>query len=257
MTSDSTENRKLPPFCRNRKSDVYAPREPASGPDLFWSEEYAGHYESMFLHDLLNSAGGLRGYLELLLEVNDPAIMKKYAANSNVLCESLIDEIEYHRQFILAERGRLHLVMTETTADEILQLTALKLNNHSVSKGRHIEILKHCTEKITTDKVLLSRILVNMMKNAIEATKEGGTVTIGTVKFSDALRFGVHNSAVILQDVQNRLFNSQFSTKGNGRGVGVLSIRLLGELLGGVVGFESNEKDGTCFYIDLPLTPPK
>ena len=257
MTSDSSEHQKLPPFCWNRKNDVYTPREPALGHDLFWSKEYAGHYESTFLHDLLNSAGGLQGYLELLLEIDDPVVMKKYAANSNVLCESLIDEIEYHRQFILAESGRLNLVLTETTADEILQLTALKLNNHSVSKGRHIEILKDCSEKITTDKVLLSRILVNMTKNAIEATEEGGTVVLGSFKFSDAIRFGVHNSAVILQDVQNRLFTSQFSTKGNGRGVGVLSIRLLGELLGGVVGFDSSEEDGTCFYIDLPLTSPK
>ncbi|MCL2549573.1 MAG: HAMP domain-containing histidine kinase [Methanimicrococcus sp.] len=255
MTSDSPEHRKLPPFCRIRKNDGRTPCESVSGHEPFWSEEYAGYYESSFLHDLLNSAGGLHGYLELLSEIEDPGIMKKYAANLNVLCESLIDEIEYHRQFVLAESGRLNLVLTETTTDEILQLTALKLNNHAVSKGRSIEVLTDNSEKIVTDKVLLSRILVNMTKNAVEATEEGGTVMIGSFKFNDAIRFVVHNSAVILQDVQNKLFKSQFSTKGNGRGVGILSIRLLGELLGGVVGFDSCEEEGTCFYIDLPLSP--
>lgn len=175
MTSDSPEKRSSSSFP-TRESGACTSRELASGQKPLQPEESTRLYESSFLHDLLNSAGGLRGYLELLLEIDDLAVIKKYAVNSIVLCDSLVDEIEYHRHFVLAESGRLNPVLADTTTAEILQLTALTLSNHAVSKGRHIEILKEGSEKITTDKVLLSRILVNMTKNAIEATEEGGTV---------------------------------------------------------------------------------
>lgn len=252
MTSDSPGNQKLPPLCRAKMEETSAPRKPLLSFDFEWTEESVQRYESSFLHDLLNSAGGLRGYLELLHETDDPSVMKKYAAHSMILCDSLIDEIEYHRQFLLAESGALQPILNETTTDEILQQTALTLKNHAVTKGRHIEILAGHSGKIATDKVLLSRILVNMTKNAIEATEEGGVVMIGSCRFGDIIRFGVHNSAGIPPEIQAQLFTSQISTKGSTRGIGLFSIRLLGAQLGGTVGFESSDSDGTCFYIDLP-----
>ncbi|MPN46151.1 hypothetical protein SDC9_193734 [bioreactor metagenome] len=54
-------------------------------------------------------------------------------------------------------------------------------------------------------------------------------------------------------DSQLQIFNRSFSTKGDGRGLGTYSIRLLGEkYLKGHVGFTSNKNDGTTFFIRLP-----
>lgn len=134
-----------------------------------------------FLHDLLNSVGGLHGFLELMTEIDDPAKLKKYASNALFLCNSLIEDIEYHRDFLRAEAGTFHLVLEETKIRDILESTALKLKTHDVSKGRTIEIAEAPDESVLTDKIVLSRILVNMTKNAVEATEEGGSVQIGAV----------------------------------------------------------------------------
>ena len=223
--------------------------------DVEWTDEDVRLYEFSFLHDLLNSAGGLRGYLELLEESSDLGRIKKYALNSQILCDSLISEIEYHRQFLHAKNGSFKPVLTETTTTEILQLTVLTLNNHSVSKERNIEISIDCSKKLETDMVLLSRLLVNMTKNAIEATENGGTVLISAGESGSNIRFSVHNSSVISEEIKNKLFKSQFSTKGNNRGIGLFSIKLLCEKLGGTLGFTSSDENGTCFFIDLPLRP--
>ncbi|MDV0445590.1 hypothetical protein MmiAt1_11750 [Methanimicrococcus sp. At1] len=218
------------------------------------SPEMMQQTEFAFLHDILNSAGGLRGYLELLTEIDDPEKMKKYSANAILLCDSMVEEIEYHRAFLKAEGNQFKPVLEVTKTHEILELTAMKLKLHDVSKGRSIEIVDGPVESIATDKVLLSRILVNMTKNAIEATVEGGSVQIGSSKKDDRISFWVHNSSVIDPEIQEMLFNTQFSTKGVNRGLGMFSIRLLGEkALGGHVHFESTEEKGTYFCIDLPI----
>jgi len=218
-----------------------------------WTDEHTRMYESIFLHDLLNSVGGLRGYLELAGETENLSSIKKYASNSLFLCDSLIDEIEYHRQFLLAKNGNFKPISADTTTTEILKLTVLTLDKHAVSKDRKIEISIDCSEKIQTDKVLLSRLLVNMTKNAIEATEDSGIVCVGAGKLGGKIRFAVHNSSFIPEETKKQLFKSQFSTKGNNRGIGLFSIKLLCEKLGGTLGFASSEENGTYFFIDLPL----
>ena len=51
-----------------------------------------------------------------------------------------------------------------------------------------------------------------------------------------------------------QIFKRSFSTKGKGRGLGTYSVRLLAEnYLKGKAGFISNEKEGTIFFVDLPV----
>ena len=207
----------------------------------------------VFLHDILNSAGGLRGFLELMEDSDNPAKIKKYASNAFLLCDSLIHEIEYYRSFLKTGCRDDHLItIEEVKAHEILELTALKLKMHSVSKERTIEVASGPDISVMTDKTLLSYILINLVKNAVEATEEGGTVLIGAAKQGDIVRFSVHNEGVISDNIQERLFDMHFSTKGANRGIGLFSARLLGEKISAHVHFESTKEGGTNFYIDLP-----
>ena len=209
----------------------------------------------VFLHDILNSAGGLHGFLELMTEIDDPEKLKRYVNNAFILCDSLVEEIHYHREFLLTESEQLEPVLENTKISDILELTVLKLKSHRVSKDRKIEITECPSGMISTDKVLLSRVLVNMIKNAIEAVEEGEAVQIGAVKFDDQIRFWVHNNSIISDEVRDQLFEIPSSTKGKNRGIGLFSVRLLGEnALGGRVGYESSEEKGTYFCIDLPLS---
>jgi sensor histidine kinase regulating citrate/malate metabolism len=54
-------------------------------------------------------------------------------------------------------------------------------------------------------------------------------------------------------EVKYQIFQKSFSTKGNGRGLGTFSIKLLTEhYLKGSVSFESNDNIGTVFTVVLP-----
>ena len=106
---------------------------------------------------------------------------------------------------------------------------------------------------LTTDFHLASRIIINMVTNALEATSDGGTVTVSTEPLQNSITFCVWNAEVISEEVARRIFQRNFSTKGAiGRGFGTYSMKLFGEqVLGGSVQFESEKDRGTTFRFTL------
>ncbi len=98
----------------------------------------------------------------------------------------------------------------------------------------------------------MQRVIINLLKNALEATSVNGTVVTGVENMGDYIRFWVRNDGVIPHNIQMQIFKRSFSTKGKGRGIGTYSVRLLAEnYLKGKTGFTSNENDGTIFFVDL------
>ncbi|MBN1821619.1 MAG: PAS domain-containing sensor histidine kinase [Prolixibacteraceae bacterium] len=209
--------------------------------------------ERVFFHDVLNTAGGISGLSSVISMIEDPDEQKKILEIIHSSSETLIDEIKSQRQLSTAERGELELECSEVTSSNILKELSGIYSRHSVIENRKI-IIKDSTEEIVfhTDRVLLKRVIGNMIKNALEASEKDGTVTVGAKRENNSIIFSVHNSTFIPRDVQLQLFKRSFSTKGSGRGIGTYSIKLFGEkFLKGKVWFESTEIDGTTFYIEI------
>ena len=92
-----------------------------------------------------------------------------------------------------------------------------------------------------------------MLKNALEASRQGDTVSLGADARHGQLHLWVHNPAVIPDEYQQRIFQRDFSTKGAGRGLGTYSMQLLSRLLSGDVTFTSETGSGTRFTLTLPI----
>jgi sensor histidine kinase regulating citrate/malate metabolism len=94
-----------------------------------------------------------------------------------------------------------------------------------------------------------------MVKNALEASDSGQTVTLSCGVEGNCVWFEVHNPAFMPRNVQLQIFQRSFSTKGDGRGLGTYSIKLLTEqYLGGSVSFASSPEAGTAFRVFYPMT---
>ncbi len=215
--------------------------------------------ERIFFHDVLNSAGGISGLSSILLEEKDPGKLQQITQIIQRTSEYLVEEIKSQQQLFKAEHGDLEVAHTELNSGIILKEVAELYSAHKVSNKRNI-VVKEGSPVILfySDSVLLRRVLGNMIKNALEATPEGGTVELSCKNKNGSVRFCVHNDGFMDDEIQLQVFQRSFTTKGIGRGLGTYGMKLLGEkYLGGKVGFESTEEKGTTFYLELPIKKEK
>jgi len=212
--------------------------------------------EQIFFHDLLNTASGIRGWAWHLGRPG--ADVRKAGARLDVLSRQLEREIRDHRALVLAEEGALVPSPAVVRAEELLDEVAALFSQHFAGQDRTIESSASDPElTLETDRALLARVLVNMVRNGLEATSPGGNVRIRCdgerAASGGAIRFSVHNAGAIPADVQARVFRRSFSTKGRGRGLGTYGMKLIGErYLGGEVSFTSSAEAGTTFAITVP-----
>lgn len=214
--------------------------------------------ERIFFHDIINTAGSLSGLLDILKEEGDQALLRAYLELAGDISHNLIDEILAQRQLLAAERGELELERRAVLSKELMREAMKSIMQHEVAKGRTLLMAPDSVEVVlTTDPVLLGRVLVNMVKNALEATPKGGMVRIGCEMVEAArLVFWVHNPGYISAKTRSMIFQRSFSTKGKNRGLGTYSMKLLGEkYLRGRVSFQSEPDTGTIFRIELPSAP--
>jgi diguanylate cyclase (GGDEF)-like protein len=144
----------------------------------------------------------------------------------------------------------------ETRPGEILGRVARFFAAGGAAEGRRLEILPGPVDPFACDPVLLTRVLVNMVKNALEATPRGSTVKLWHERREGRRGFVVENPGVIPAEAAGRVFERCFSTKAcRGRGLGTFGAKLLGEqLLGGEVGFAPHGGTSTRFFIWIPET---
>lgn len=209
--------------------------------------------ERIFFHDLLNSVGGLSGLLTMLKENHNPEDATELINLSEEISRNILEEIIMQRQIRAAESGELKVRIEKANSIELLDAAIMKISFHESGKQRSI-VKSEESENIDfdTDSILLQRVLINLLKNALEATPDNGVVLAGISHNADKIIFWVKNDQVMSKDIQMQMFQRSFSTKGEGRGLGTYSIRLLTEnYLGGKVSFVSNETDGTIFSIEL------
>jgi signal transduction histidine kinase len=171
--------------------------------------------------------------------------------------DRLVAEIQGQRQLMEAETGELALSLTSAETGPLMAGVARQYATTGVGFGRHLTISAGAENlHMTTDPALLSRVLSNLVKNALEASAPGETVTLDCRSLGDMVQFTVHNPAVMPAEVRRQVFQRSFSTKGVGRGLGTYSVKLLTErYLGGTVAFRSAASEGTTFCVLYPLSP--
>ena len=211
--------------------------------------------ERTFFHDINNILFILDGNAELMGEAGSPEEISTSIGTIRRVIRELVWEIDSYRKLLRAEKGQLPLelvngVSSISLLDELIHVSSEVWHENSVHRRQG------CDDFVmTTDRTLLFRVLLNMVKNAVEASPPNGGVSVGCRKKGDFGIFSVHNKGFMPRPVQLQVFQRSFSTKGKGRGIGTYSMKLFGEkYLKGKVWFDTSEEKGTTFSISVPLS---
>lgn len=210
--------------------------------------------ERVFFHDVINTATTLHLLIEELEDGYSDATQELPVLKR--LTGSLLDDVIAQRDLGAAERGELRVVVAPLDPLEVLQDVVLQLSGASAGSGKTIQIDPASRAPVMqSDERLLRRTLFNMLKNALEAEPAGAEIEAGVEQADGRVRFRVRNETVMPREVRLNIFQRSFSTKGEGRGLGTYSMKLLAErYLRGKVSFESSEGRGTVFTAEFPLS---
>ena len=90
---------------------------------------------------------------------------------------------------------------------------------------------------------------MNRTQKAFDSVKE---LTLGVFTKPGSLLITVKDTGGgIAQEIQDKIFEQGFSTKGKGRGIGLFHTSQLIQSLGGKITFETQAGRGTCFMVEL------
>jgi len=192
-------------------------------------------------------------HLQRANQSNDPKISELVGRMS----KTLIEQID-HLAHVASEFSSFAKV--PQLEEELLDLLSL-LNSviDLYKESKAVKIVKMFPEEtclVLADKTQLTKVIHNIIKNAIQAItdKDQGIIIISVkndgnkvlVSFAD-------NGRGIPEDQKDKIFQPNFTTKNTGMGLGLAISRNVIENLNGEIWFESAEGEGTTFYVSLPL----
>ena len=157
------------------------------------------------------------------------------------------------------EEGKEQIVLEKINIHELCKLVLDEIKG-LIHKNQKIEV-QHILEEdelfIISDRRILKNVLFNIISNAIKYSKEDGNIKCHLEKNDDMWSFQIIDDGIgIPKNEQKHLFDRFFRASNveniQGTGLGLNIVKRYIELLGGTIGFKSEENKGTTFKIQLP-----
>ncbi len=210
--------------------------------------------ERIFFHDINNIISRFQA-INWLLEDYDFNQFNEIKSKIELLSAELIEHIRAQQDLTDAENNELVVRPVQLSSLQLLGGVVEFYRIRKSGKQLNLMIDKYSQDLLfTSDEILMKRIIGNLIKNALEASIPGQVVTVGCKEENNRIHFWVHNEACIDPQIKLQVFKRSFSTKGEGRGLGTYSIKLLTErYLKGDISFVTSPENGTTFNAVYPF----
>ena len=213
-----------------------------------------GRLAAGIVHEVLNPLSVVMGRIEMVLM--DEELGVKHIRSLELACEQLnraVKIMDNLRGFSKQRPAQRAETDANSLIDHTLELMVYELRKSSIAVKTNFQSLP----VIMADGDQLSQVFLNLVKNAIEAMPNGGTLRIDTRKVALRSELGIEikladSGTGIEKENISRLFDLFFTTKKNGTGLGLGICRGIVEAHGGTLDVESQIGEGTTFTIFLP-----
>jgi len=263
LEAESTERLHAQTALQETVGDLATARDAAQA-----ASEAKSQFLANMSHEIRTPMNAVQGMLQLLHYTALTTLQRDYVANAQIAAKSLLGLLNDILDFSKIDAQKMILESAPVLIDELLRDLSAILSANVGSKN--VELLfsidPALPDSFLGDAHRLRQILLNLTGNAIKFTQQGEViVSLMLVSHTDvpAIRFEVADSGIGMPaDKLTAIFEgftqAEASTtrRFGGTGLGLAICRRLVELMGGILGVESQLGKGSKFYFTLPLPDP-
>jgi len=214
-----------------------------------------GEMAAGMAHEIRNPLAGIQLYASLLeRDLTDREELFSWArkiTNGVRRLDAIVCDILAFTQDQICNKKRVHLVGSLRQVLDYVQpqyeLGEVEIDVSEVADDVVVQ----------ADENMLIRVLLNLIRNAIDATGSRGRVVVSAERYTQEPGFQVRirvsdTGGGIKPEVMARMFNPFFTTKDTGTGLGLAIVHRLVECHGGVILASNNEIGGATFTLLFP-----
>ena len=216
-----------------------------------------GELSAVLAHEIRNPLGSIRGTAEILRDDYRPGD-RKYEFLEILLKETdrlnrVVEDFLGLARPVRSERSQFDLV---SELAEVVTLTAAE----ATAAGVRVEFVPSALPPVRGDREKLRQVFLNLVRNGIQATPAGGSLSIATSQLpggEDAASLVeivvADTGAGIGAESLERIFEPFYTTKEGGTGLGLAIAQKIVESHGGSIAVASEPGKGAAFTVRLPL----
>jgi signal transduction histidine kinase len=216
-----------------------------------------GRFSAQMAHDLKNPLAALKGAVQFLEversrghSLDDHADFLELVADQIARIQSVVEHYQ-----------RLGRVEAELASIDLNEIVESVVEPQAIAADRRVRVkteLARGLPELPADRALLCGALENLVRNAIEAMPEGGTVIVRTAPGNGMpgtpwVTLSVEDTGDGMDArVAERAFDDFYTTKAQGSGLGLAFVRRVAEAHGGRVELSTHVGRGTTVRLELP-----
>jgi two-component system sensor histidine kinase HydH len=211
----------------------------------------AGQLSASLAHEIRNPLASISGAAGIL--ARGQASAESRAECLDILTKESQRLNKLLTNFLEFARPRLPRLQSTDTEEMVRSVTALAQHN---TKSLHVVVeMQPETREVQCDPEQIKQLLLNLILNAVQATKQGDVVTIRSFFEGDLYCVEVCDKGQgISPEAQESIFEPFFTTKETGTGLGLAIASNIATQHGGTLTFRANHGQGTIFRLQLPAS---
>lgn len=212
---------------------------------------YVGQLARGIGHELRNPLTTVRGFLQLFAKRSE---LLPYNSHFKLLISEMDRVNALLTEFMTLSGGR-HIELVSQQLNDILQALWPGMQADAKLEDKYVTLELGELPELALNEVEIRALVVNLVRNALEASMQGGTVTISTSRMGDAVTLAVtdHGAGISAEQVEH-IGTPFFTTKKYGTGMGLAVCYAIAKTHHATIDFVSNAGT-TRFSVCFPVTP--
>jgi len=211
-----------------------------------------GQITSQVAHELRNPMTIIGGFAHSILKKMDAENPhREYIKIIAKQTERMEDVLDNVLNFSKPDESHLETASLDDLVDQTLEMMEPEIDPTKITIKR---FPSRNLSSVRVNPDLIRQALLNIFRNAVWAMPQGGILSVATRRTDSSVKLEVKDTGFgISHEHMSKIFDSFFTTKPEGCGLGLTISSEIIKNHGGRIGVESSQGKGSTFYVELPL----